>query len=153
MTDLQLPAEITVSALLGEDPDQAAGQLEHVMAVVKARYRVLADTGKREWAGEETAVVIVPSSAVLYDHRAGRLVEQLARTARKAGITVRLIDESREIHSSIEGGMVYPLSHFGNLTIRHFALDPEIQHVTFHALTPTELVQMTENFGCQTTDQ
>lgn len=152
-THLELPPEITVAAYFDEDADLAVQQLEHVAAVVKARHGALASADQREWPGEKTTVVIVPSSAVLRDHRAERLVQGLARTCRVAGITLRLIDVATEIRSSIEDRMVYPSNHFGSVMIRQFALDPEIRHVTFHALKPSEMVQMAETFGRQIADQ
>lgn len=147
---LELEPEITISRLHGEDIDACVALLDHIVSVMKSRARWLADQpfvkGQYGWTGERSVVVIVPCSEVLEDHRAVSLVQVLARTGRATGIDLRLIDahpplrEGDEVHPPL-----YSLAVFGSAVIQAMAGDPDVKNVTFHQVSPYEMVELTEN--------
>lgn len=145
---LHLDPEITVSTLRGEDIRDCEDTLEYVFQVVTSRLRYLAEHDMRHWDGEPTTVIIVPSSEVLYGLRnqSGIIAERLARMCRPAGVSLRLVDATPAVpHAGADGETVYALSSFGGSSLlRAFARDPELTTVTFHHVSPAELVGLTE---------
>lgn len=147
MNALELEPEILISGLRGEGPEQQLPVLDRVLGVMKARASMLAASNQRLWDGEPTVVVIVPSSEVLNNWQLGDCVQVLARMGRAVGIHLRLIDAAPPLREADgEHPSIYPLSCFGGSAIlRQFAAAEELRNVTFHQLSPYEMVELAEN--------
>jgi hypothetical protein len=140
--DLNLDPEISITTLRGEDPRDLTYPLSNILDTVRARLSVLAGEGKRRWEGEPTVVVIAPSSEVLSHYAFANIaiVETLARLCRPAGVSLRLIDATPSQRPGFP-----PLSAFGGSSLlRSFASDDALASVSYHYVTPADLVSMTE---------
>lgn len=147
MRELDLPEEITASRLRGEDSDAVVEVLDYVLTIVKNRQHHLVAKGLARWDGPRTVVVIVPSSEVFNDHRAIELAQVLARIGRSSGVSLRLIDATPPLPGALDGqgAPVYSLAAMGSTILREFAAAPDIETVTFHQVSPREMVELAEN--------
>lgn len=147
MRELELPEEIMATRLRGEEPEAVVAVLDHVLTVVQARCRNLAQRGLNKWDGPKTVVVIAPSSEVFSgDYRAVELAQVLARIGRAAGVALRLIDAAPPLFPGDDvKPPFWPLNVMGSVILREFVTAPEIEDVTFHQLSPREMVELAEN--------
>jgi len=147
MNALELEPEVLISGLRGEGDEQQLPILDRVLGVMKARASMLIASGQRHWDGQPTVVIIVPCSEVLNHWQVGDSVQVLARMGRAVGIHLRLIDAAPPLREA-EGEVpaIYPVACFGGSAIlREFAAAQEVGNVTFHQLTPREMVELAEN--------
>jgi hypothetical protein len=147
MNALELEPEVLISGLRGEGAEQQLPILDRVLGVMKARASMLVASGQRHWDGEPSVVVVVPSSEVLSHWEIGDSVQVLARLGRAVGIHLRLIDAAPPLREAEgEQPAFYPMACFGGSTIlREFAAAQEVGNVTFHQVSPREMVELAEN--------
>lgn len=135
MRHLDLPQEITLSTLRGEDPAGVAERLSEILGVAQARVRA-------GWTGPDTTVVIVPSSESV-DHKSCNYLEVLARLSRAAGIRLRLFDVLPPLRTDGDAPF-YSVASCGSVAVQQFVNDPAITHITYHQLSPAEMMRMAE---------
>ncbi len=146
MNDVELEPQVMISALCGESLDEQRAVLDRVLNVMRARSVVLAESGQGLWAGEPTAVIVAPSSEVLWDGKIRDGVLVLARMGRVCGIHLRLLDVAEPLNEPAKSQLaVYSLDCFGGRPVlRDYAASEGMPTVTFHSLSPVEMTELAE---------
>lgn len=140
MSTMDIPREVTVAAL-NEDAKSYAFEAETILKSILHAARARASAG---WVGEPSTITIVPSSEVLL-HLPADLLLTLARIGRSAGVRLRLLDVLPLITWTGFDEPVPSLAAAGQSTaLRKFLADPEVDWVSYHVLTPSEMVMMAE---------